>query len=445
MLCGLLAGLGILFLAGGCRNGQTVRGKLDDNVQDERLSSSLASGAFISCTDDSSRYVHDSRTFGIWYNRGRFDSALHFPLLTDTIQCFTQKSPQLYSTGPNALWWFDGQLNHKIGGAGGIVSAANGLQLDGTSVILGYSQTTNLYKAVATITGSRFYGINDADTAGVGSDLLQGPYEMLTPAAAFSAVGPSYNAGWKDPTTGINNYMWADSSGAHLYGILPFDEPYLDLQSNDVTLGLFDYAGLTSSAITLTTYQMEFQADSALIMGVTPSGSGVLTTTLSFKGGQMNAQCYNYGAAQYTNGYFVDNNASFFLQRINASEDSILGGGTPIAVVFNSALSVIGSSIVVSGNDASFSVTFETSTVTTSTDSTILTVTYGAPAVSRYEVMPGCKNAVSAIAYNVVMPYIHEQTSATFSFCGAVVGGIASHFSSNSIYSFSFVTVDHQQ
>lgn len=443
MLCGLLVGLGVLCLDGGCRNGSTLHQHVDDHVHDGRNASPLASGAFISCTDDSTRYVHDSRTFGIWYNRGRFDSAFHFPLLSDTIQCFTQTAPQLFSTGPGALWWFDGQLNHKIGG-GGVIGAANGLQLDGASVILGYSQTVDLYKAVAIITGSHFYGINDADTAGVGSDLLQGPYEILTPATVGTATGSSYNAGWKDPVTSINNYMWADSGGAHLYAILPEDEPYIDLQAGDATFGLFDYAGLTSSAITLTTYQMQFQADSVLIMGVTPAGSGILTTTLSFKGGEMNAQCYNYGQGNYTNGYFVDNNASFFLQRINASEDSILGGGVPIAVVFNSALNVIGSSIVVSGNEASFSVTFETGTIGTSTDSTIMKVTYGAPAVSRYEVATGCKNAASAIAYTAVLPYIFEQNSSTFSFCGAIAGGVASHFASNSIYSFSFITIDHQ-
>jgi len=350
----------------------------------------------------------------------------------------------LYSTGPNSLWWFDGQLNHKIGGSGGIVSAGNGLQLAGSTVVLGYSSMVDLYRAVAIIPGPHFYGINDADTAGVGSDLLQGPYEMLTPATVGSAVGSSYNAGWKDPFTQTNNYMWADSGGAHLYAILPTDEPYIDLQANDATLGLFDYAGLTSSAITLTTYQMQFQADSVLIMGVTPAGSGILTTTLSFKGGQMNAQCFNYGQGDYTNGYFVDNNASFFLQRINASEDSILGGGTPLAIVFNSALNVIGSSVVVSGNDASFSVTFETGTVGTSTDSTILTATYGAPAVSRYEVMTGCRNAVSATVYGAVLPYTHYESSSTFSFCGAVAGGVVGHFANNSIYSFSFITVDHQ-
>ena len=90
------------------------------------LSLTLAIGSMIiaqqvraqACSDDSTRYVRDSRTYGIWYMRGRFDSALNFPRLLDTITTCTSRAPQIYQVGipgTNKLYWFDGILNHLIG------------------------------------------------------------------------------------------------------------------------------------------------------------------------------------------------------------------------------------------------------------------------------------------------------------------------------------------
>ncbi len=97
----------------------------------------LATDSFCQC-DDSSRYLHDSRTYGIWYNRARFDT-LHIPRWGDTLTCQTQDQPLIYALS-DSLYWFDGARNHNLsaGGGGGPTTplAGNGLGINGDSVII---------------------------------------------------------------------------------------------------------------------------------------------------------------------------------------------------------------------------------------------------------------------------------------------------------------------
>lgn len=68
--------------------------------------------------NDYFRYVHDIRTYGIWYNRGRFDSVLAIPKILDTITTPATGVPQIFSfgTGANSLYYYDGFRSFNIRG-----------------------------------------------------------------------------------------------------------------------------------------------------------------------------------------------------------------------------------------------------------------------------------------------------------------------------------------
>jgi hypothetical protein len=452
MLTGLLAGLGLVVLSVACHGGK--------NRRDSLSRASGSSALFVSCTDDSTRYVHDSRTFGIWYNRGRFDTALHFPLLADTIQCTTQTAPQLFSIGPNSLWWFDGQLNHRIGG-GGTVTAANGLDIDAGSVILGYSQVTNLYRAVATITGNTFYGINDFDSLQAGTDNIIGPFAFWSPVQnvnePYLSVGPFFAAGWKDPFTGLNTLIESDSTQVGI-AINNVDGSYTTnyLYPSGILISQASISGQANTikldsiiGSTMTVYNMAGYPVSNLIMnylGATlsankPTGSVINQVHVDTSGITGITKEDFHGN---TNGFKFDTLYSAYFARINASFDSIIGiAPRSPTIVFDGALSVNTSNV--SGDDAAFDVTFTTGTVGVFTDTTVFTVTYAHPAHSVFSVVPfASSTALSAVALQNLIPYTCILSNQTFSLCGGRTGGMSGAFANNTTYTFSFITIDHE-
>jgi hypothetical protein len=132
-----------------------------------------------------SQYVRDSRTYGVRYNRIWADSILSIPLVGDSVTADTCHQPQIFSLGPNSLWWYDGRRNYQIasGSGGGLTGADNGLTDSFSVVRLGGTliNTTDIEMPDDTMFSFNFNNFDD-----------QQPFLLLS--AGSSSMGYNYGA-----------------------------------------------------------------------------------------------------------------------------------------------------------------------------------------------------------------------------------------------------------
>lgn len=134
-----------------------------------------------------SQYVHDPRTYGLWYNRMRIDSVFAFPQVGDTVTADTCHTPQLYSLGFNNLWWYDGHRNFPIAGISvtGLTGAANGLTDSANTALLGGLMYKSTDIETPNDTSIFSYNFNNVDD--------QQPFFILDPGGA--SMGYNVGAG----------------------------------------------------------------------------------------------------------------------------------------------------------------------------------------------------------------------------------------------------------
>jgi hypothetical protein len=397
---------------------------------------------FVFCSDDSARYVHDSRTFGIWYQRGRFDSALHFPLLSDTITCTAaQFSPQLFSLGANNLWWFDGILNHKIsgGGGGGVSGATNGLDLfsSGASIGLGYAGATpNLFHSVLIKSMWNWYGLN-ADSNFATGDTIVGPYFVMGPNSPFS-TGQFVQYGYNSATVQVNEeqdntgwYVTANFPDAN-GGTFSIQDDQLDM---NMSAGDFDMTYVPGGT---GPNPLPFQIFSGTGMRFKDASNDRLDIAAGVNG--------QLGVAQ-NNVYNLDRGNTFGVERLGAYGDSIAAIGGGISATFNAGLNVTTpSGYHVTGSDLSFTISFTTGTVTATgdADSVILRISTIQSSESSYAVtcMPAA-NKATGLMYSLIQPFISIDNQQTFNLCGAAAALISVNFQSHTTYTLFFHVIDH--
>jgi hypothetical protein len=400
--------------------------------------------------NDSAHYVHDDRTYGIRYVRGWFDTALVFPRNSDTTMGTGQGHPSLYTTGfaQNQLWWNNGNgRNFQIGG---VVGAANGNQLDGNNVIMGYATSVpNLYRDVSVTTGqTHSWGVNaDSTFFANGTINRNGGFFGVGPDDGFSS-GPNWQAGFNDSVTGNNQnleaagygfaYSGAYASGAT--GALDFLENEFLFNVQDVTGrgGGYNYT-LGAFPATVVTSTQGYQLTS-----LNTSGGGVID---GYNQWDYSWWFYSDSTAD-RNVFGVDGLNSIHFRHLNCNGDSILGVGSSITVEFGPNLGITPgpSGYSIKGYDAAFILSFQTGLVVPGGDTT--------DAVIRISLRTGSENsfvvtgptpygAPSGLSNTAISPWIKVIDNQTFEVHASVSNYGSVGFTSGTWYSFGFHVIDY--
>ncbi len=400
------------------------------------------------------QYVYDSRTYGIRYHRIWADSLLSFAALPDTIRGDTCGVPSLYSTGPALLWWFDGQRNYELfpSSGGGLSGAANGCDVAGSNVILGYAtDVPSLYRSVGIKTGQASFTVNaDSTYETSGTDTITGGFISIGAGNYGIAPGGAIDVGYKDqsPTMNLAHF---DGFGANLVtnfsdgnsGILALQDTSLDLQLAGTfgpTMALSWLPTPTTSFPLAFAIQatggMLFQTSDAVNLSTNPS-SMVLDT-------QQLVQLPP-GPGGNGNFFLIDGEQTTHVSRLAVNSDEYLNPGGSITAEINGLGVPAGpTGYKIDGYNAGFLITFRTGSITGGQDSTeaIIRLSFTIPAEANYIVTPVAYNSAAGRALAIVQPYMVQIDNQTFELHGADSNWSGAGFLPDTYYTFAFTTVD---
>ena len=406
--------------------------------------------------NDSSRYVHDTRTYGIRYQRVWADTAFVFPRVGDTTVGTGQGHPSLFSTGlgPANLWWFDGFRNWPIASGGGVpLGTANGLQTDAGNAILGYSGATpNLYRSVLTKTGEfHTWGINaDSTFLNGGGDTIDGAFIGIGPMDAFGNTA-NVQMGKNNSTTGANQDVEVADDGFFYFGefadgsISAYN--YLDAAMslsilNPSNIGLSQNYAVPGGLVTMAAGGFTNQEQTS--SGAAESTETLAGATWTWETASSCAEC---GGVK--NLAHMDSGVNAHLTRLSVDGDLLQGvpEGSQ-GIVLCSCLNA--SNIIVRGGAQALTVTFTTGTISTvpAEDSTtaMIAVTWNNNSASNldYIVTPFAGNSAAGITLSQIKPWIKNIGVNQFALmASAPAWNNLTNFSSNTPYTFTFVTVDN--
>lgn len=388
--------------------------------------------------DDSTRYIYDNRTYGTRGFAARLDSDFLFPTYPSARTFSTQTAAHLYWVAPaDQLHVFYGGVDHIIGtgGGGGLTGAVNGLDVEGTLAILGYAAATpNLFRSVYIKTGpTASFGINfDSLAAAGGADSVLGSFLVVGMQSPFS-TGRFFEAGYNGGTSGLNTNVEVDSTGASLNAVFASGSSnFLILADNNFFLEMNDGANIQYNT-GLFPEPMQFFSHGG-ILAQEDQGSLEMNTALTGKTATLN------------NIFQLDAGNAFAFRHLAAYGDSLAATGGTITAVFNAALDVNptpGIGYTTSGEDASFTLTFTTGTVTASSDSVVVRISLASGSEDTYSVTcMAFGNKASGTAYTSMVPFYSIDSKQTFNLCSAATNTVIA-FSSNTTYNFSFHVIDH--
>jgi hypothetical protein len=409
--------------------------------------------------NDSLRYVHDTRTYGIRYQRSWFDSALTFPILGDTTMGTGQGHPTLFATGyaQTDLWWNNGAgRNFQIGGGNGTVTgAANGNQLDGDSVIMGYSAAVpNLYRSVNIDPGQNHsWGINaDSIFFSTGTNNRRGGFLGVGPSDGF---GNLWNAqlGFVDSTSGNTQGIEAAGFGYSWFGQFPSGAMNsVDISEDELQTTIFNPND--------SGYQFTYENGPGMapLLSINMEGAEVVTTMLPSQS-STRQQALNFWWANpnpFVSGnmhnlFSADDSVNFHVLRLATDGDLLQGnpeGNEGISIA--SALNVNPDSIVIRGGAQSLRVSFKVGTLSTvpTLDSTtaIFSITWNNNAAvnNEYITTVSANNSQAAVALANCQPWIKNVASNNFALMsGLVAWNTAVIFKNNTWVTFTFTTIDN--
>lgn len=404
------------------------------------------------------QYVYDTRTYGIRYHRGWFDSLLSFSTLPDTVQGDTCGAPSLFSLGSGQLWWYDGSRNYQLfpSGGGGVTALANGLETQGSTGIIGYATTTpSQYRAVNIKTGNEFYNINaDSLYASAGHDSIAGAYQLVGPTTPYD-VGPGIRIGYKNPS-GVDNNEELDSLGPGWsmqfangnFGSLFMGDTLFTLQLQEVGGNNYNFnmAWQPTNGLTPTVPE-SFQTtwSGGGYWRTTTDGAGLFNPVEMHLDSGLRVKTTPDGT-NFGNFFWVSSEEVTHVCRLAVDGDDSLSIPGSITAIINNALGVPAgpTGYTITGHDQGFIITFTTGAISSGTDSTtsVIRISWRQPAHGNYIVTPVAYNSTAAIALSTMQPYIKNIDNLTWELHGALNNWSTAGFAASTTYSFAFKTVD---